>query len=103
MKLLMDYDWPGNIRELENAIERAFILEDGDTLPSGCFSWFVGEKQSEKTTGSHKIYSLAELEKSHIKHVLAETGGHKIRAAQLLGIDRKTLYQKIKRYGIKAH
>jgi len=101
MKLLMEYDWPGNIRELENAIERALILEDGDTLPPGCFSWFVGERKREIKAGDHKIYSLAELEKTHIQRVLDETGGHKIRAAQLLGIDRKTLYQKIKRYGIK--
>lgn len=101
MRLLMDHDWPGNIRELENAIERALILEDGDTLPPGCFSWFVGEKKREVTGGDHKIYSLAELEKSHIQKVLDETDGHKIRAAQLLGIDRKTLYQKIKRYGIE--
>jgi DNA-binding NtrC family response regulator len=103
MRLLMDYDWPGNIRELENAIERALILEDGDALPPGCFSWFVGERKREMKTGNHKIYSLAELEKVHIQKVLDETGGHKIRAAQMLGIDRKTLYQKIKRYGIKAH
>ncbi len=101
MKLLMDYDWPGNIRELENAIERALILEDGDTLPPGCFSWFVGDKRREVKTGDRKIYSLSELERFHIQKVLDETGGHKIRAAQLLGIDRKTLYQKIKRYGIK--
>jgi DNA-binding NtrC family response regulator len=101
LKLLMDYDWPGNIRELENAIERALILEDGDTLPPRCFSWFVGESKREVQTGDHKIYSLTELEKAHIQRVLGETGGHKIRAAQLLGIDRKTLYQKIKRYGIK--
>jgi two-component system response regulator HydG len=61
----------------------------------------VGESKRELQTGDHKIYSLTELEKAHIQRVLGETGGHKIRAAQLLGIDRKTLYQKIKRYGIK--
>jgi DNA-binding NtrC family response regulator len=98
MKLLMSYDWPGNVRELENAIERALILEDGDTLLPRCFPWIGGQKKIKTLSNNHKIYSLEEMEKQHIKWVLKETRGHKGKAANLLGIDRKTLYTKIKKY-----
>ena len=100
LKLLMSYGWPGNVRELENAIERALILEDGDSLLPRSFSWFVEGKRAEKTDADDKIYNLSELEKQHIMRVLDETRGHKSQTASLLGIDRKTLYQKIKKYGL---
>lgn len=100
MKLLMSYDWPGNVRELENGIERALILEDGDALLPSCFPWLVEKRQMRVPVGNGKIYSLEELEKKHIARVLGETKGHKGKTANLLGIDRKTLYQKIKKYGL---
>jgi len=103
MKLLMSYDWPGNVRELENAIERALILEDGDTLLPRCFPWIGGEKKIKTIANNHKIYSLEEMEKRHIKWVLKETRGHKGKAASLLGIDRKTLYTKIKKYCLEEN
>ena len=99
-KLLMSYHWPGNVRELENSIERALILEDGDTLLPGNFPWLAGKRQMRTVAGSSKVYSLEELEKQHIGRVLKETEGHRGKAANLLGIDRKTLYQKIKKYGL---
>jgi DNA-binding NtrC family response regulator len=100
LKLLMNYSWPGNVRELENAIERTLILEDGDALLPKSFSWFVEGKRPEKTGVDDKVYKLSELEKRHIKRVLDETKGHRSQTANLLGIDRKTLYQKIKKYGL---
>jgi DNA-binding NtrC family response regulator len=98
MKLLVGHEWPGNVRELENAIERALILEDGDTLLPRCFPWFVEHKQAKAMATTGKVYSLEELEKQHIERVLKETKGHRGQTASLLGIDRKTLYQKIKKY-----
>jgi DNA-binding NtrC family response regulator len=98
MKLLVGHEWPGNVRELENAIERALILEDGDTLLPRCFPWFVEHKQAKAMAPTGKVYSLEELEKQHIERVLKETKGHRGQTASLLGIDRKTLYQKIKKY-----
>ena len=98
MKLLVGHEWPGNVRELENAIERALILEDGDTLLPRCFPWFVERKQAKSMMATEKVYSLEELEKQHIERVLKETKGHRGQTASLLGIDRKTLYQKIKKY-----
>jgi transcriptional regulator with PAS, ATPase and Fis domain len=98
MKLLMDYEWPGNVRELENSIERALILVDGETLVPGGFPWLIECRQVKTGTGNDKIYSLEELEKQLIRRVLSETRGHKGQAAGLMGIDRKTLYKKIKKY-----
>jgi len=98
MKLLVGHEWPGNVRELENAIERALILEDGDTLLPRCFPWVVERKPAKAMTPTEKVYSLEESEKQHIGRVLKETKGHRGQTANLLGIDRKTLYQKIKKY-----
>jgi DNA-binding NtrC family response regulator len=101
MKLLMDYAWEGNIRELENAVERALIMEDGDRLLPRCFPWLIEKQQTKYTADSNKIYSLEELEKKHLQRVLKETGYRKGQAANLLGIDRKTLYKKIKKYALE--
>jgi len=102
MKLLVGHEWPGNVRELENAIERALILEDGDTLLPRCFPWFLERKQVKLMAPTSKVYSLEELEKQHIGRVLQETKGHRGQTASLLGIDRKTLYQKIKKYRLNT-
>ncbi|MDZ7330797.1 MAG: sigma-54 dependent transcriptional regulator [candidate division KSB1 bacterium] len=98
--IFIRYHWPGNVRELENVVERAVVIEDGDevsitSLPSHL--WFDGNQQ-ELT--SPKIKSLEELEREHIIHVLKATDGNRSKTARLLGIDRKTLYDKIRRYQI---
>ncbi len=103
LKYLMEYEWPGNVRELRNAIERALILEDGDTLLPGSFPWLEGIKPKGGIFNNiNKNCSLAELEMQHIKMVLGKTGGHKGQATNILGIDRKTLYQKIKKYRLES-
>lgn len=93
---LNNYLWPGNVRELENLIERAVILCDSERIGPGDLSIPIAPLRSEK--GPHG--SLEEMERDYILEVLRETKGNQSRASQLLGIDRKTLYLKLKRYGV---
>lgn len=101
MRLLLEYDWPGNVRELENAIERAVILGRGpqllpEDLPEPLRARQV-ERQREPNPGHP---TLEELEREYITTILQETGWHRLKAAQILGIDRRTLYRKIRTYGL---
>ncbi|HLK10495.1 MAG TPA: sigma-54 dependent transcriptional regulator [Candidatus Binatia bacterium] len=94
---LRDYDWPGNIRELENAIERAFAVSSADTitladLPPGIAT------RTEPAPGS--VMPLAEVERHAIAAALRQSGGNKNEAARLLGIDRQRLYRKIEKYDL---
>ena len=95
MDEMMLYDWPGNIRELENAIERAVVVgKQREILPED-LPIFCHEPTPQK-----KAYSLKEVEKAHIQQVLAENQWNIARSAKMLGIDRSTLYSKIKKYQI---
>ena len=99
MDRLIGYAWPGNIRELENTIERALILtDDGMILPRD-LPWYIRE-QDGKDVLPRELVSLKEVEKYYIRHVLGKMNGNKSKTAQILGIDRKTLYQKIKQYSL---
>ena len=99
MEMLVKYRWPGNVRELENTIERAMILEGGEIITPESLPWLFLQNTAEKaTTSPQRMVSLEELEREHIEFVLGQTRAHKSRAAQILGIDRKTLYQKKKKY-----
>jgi len=100
MRRLMDYDWPGNVRELENFIERAVIMHAGArSIP---FEAPLGQKgRSERDLldrARQERWSLDRLEREYILDVLEETHGHKGHASEILGIDRRTLYRKLKRY-----
>jgi len=95
MKLLIDYGYPGNIRELENAIERAVVVgKEREILPED-LPIFCHELPPPT-----RANSLAEVEKAHIKQVLIENQWNIARSAKILEIDRSTLYSKIKRYEI---
>jgi len=92
---LMDHTWPGHVRELRNVIERACILCDGPLLdPAALPMELLGEP--EQKLGA--IYELEQIEREHIRRVLAHTGGNKTLAAELLGIGLTTLYAKVKRW-----
>ncbi|MCA9567847.1 MAG: sigma-54-dependent Fis family transcriptional regulator, partial [Myxococcales bacterium] len=95
-RLLLSYPWPGNVRELENAMERAVAMTDGSTLlPTDLPEEMMGTEASPVSdTG---LVSLAALEWAHIQRVLAATGGNKKAAAEILGLDRRTLYRKLER------
>jgi len=95
MAMLEAYDWPGNVRELSNAIERAMVVGKGDAispedLPLG------GRVRSPGNAPD----SLADVEKMHIAAVLDRTAWNITRAAELLGVDRTTVYNKIKKYAL---
>jgi DNA-binding NtrC family response regulator len=95
MEQLETYHWPGNVRELKNAIERAVVVAKGsciteDDLPIPSCPKAVPEDQS-----------LEALESAHIKNVLEQTGWNITRAAEILNIDRTTLYNKIEKYGLR--
>ena len=99
-EMLLAYDYPGNVRELENIIERCATLSlsevvDKDELPS----FIVNGGQSAKSLLLSCI--AADAEKAHILKVLKTTQGNKTRAAEMLGISRKTLWEKINAYGIE--
>jgi two-component system response regulator HydG len=99
IRTLMNYDWPGNVRELENVIERAVILAKTDTLTADLLP--VGARKGDglkKQAG--QLVPLDEIERRHIHSVLLETGFHKSRTAEILGISRKTLDRKIVEYDL---
>jgi len=97
LETLERYDWPGNVRELEHAIQRAVILCTGDEICPDDFPAEVRGGQSAATPGGG---SLEEMERQHIIATLKQVGGHRAKAAALLGIDPKTLYRKILTYNI---
>jgi DNA-binding NtrC family response regulator len=105
MEVLMEYDWPGNIRELENVIERAAILCRGGiiepqdlSLPNAPMSLPSGGRSDNKLGTA---LPLKEIERLHIEGVLRSFRGNKAEAAKILGISLKTLYTKIQQYQIK--
>jgi DNA-binding NtrC family response regulator len=107
MKLLTQYRWPGNVRELENAIERAVSLGHGpfltpDDLPAQLRrpEYLSKETAEAISSGDEGCLSLEEVEKRHLVRVLKETKGNKVRAAKILGIDRRTLYRMAERFGL---
>lgn len=98
---LMSMSWEGNVRELENIIERAVVLSRGTTidikdLPS------IGEGSAEsffESTQTGALPTLEDIEKRYFKFILDKTGGRKEKAAQILGVNRRTLYRKEREYG----
>ena len=102
MDLLMEYDWPGNIRELEHAIERAINLCHFNVLELVHFEWLAPKVQKKKKIIAGKSIqdARAASEKEVILNALQATQGNKKKAAELLGIARPLLYQKMSRLGI---
>jgi len=101
VEMLMEYDWKGNVRELENVIERALISTNEDKLRKSHFRFLAGGQTNNGGLGAVENAELKEVEKMYIKKVLEENAWNKLKAARVLGIDRKTLYNKIKEYGLE--
>jgi DNA-binding NtrC family response regulator len=115
LRAVMGYDWAGNVRELESAIERACALSSGPILhmadlPTQLHDFAmhgrVGRAESAEGSGggseglARHIVSIAELEKQAILGTIRELKGDKLMAAKLLGIGKTTLYRKLKEYGV---
>ncbi|MBN1541644.1 sigma-54-dependent Fis family transcriptional regulator [candidate division KSB1 bacterium] len=96
LSALLKYDWPGNIRELQNVVERAAIIEDTSTIRLSSLPPSLHQTTDDPRQPT--LLSMVELEKQHIARTLQHTHRNISQAAKLLGIDRKTLYDKIRRY-----
>jgi len=102
MDLLCQYSWPGNVRELENIIERAVALENGPAIRVNDLPEYIRNLSIETYRHtSSSVPTLEEQEKHYIKWVLEKSGGNKTKAAKIMGIDRVSLWRKLKRYGIE--
>jgi len=100
--LLATYNWPGNIRELRNVVERAIILCSGDRIHASDLPLGGGElwESGAASEDEAQLLSLEEVESLHIKHVLAATNQNLSRGAEILGVTRTTLYNKLRKYGL---
>ncbi|HVT07425.1 MAG TPA: sigma-54 dependent transcriptional regulator [Polyangia bacterium] len=101
-KALLAYGWPGNVRELENVVERAVALAEGALVQPEDLPQAIRERrmtaEDDLSAAVARGLTLEELEREYIKRVLAAESGNKTRAAQRLGLDRKTLYRKLEEY-----
>ncbi len=100
LKLLISYDWPGNVRELENAIERAIITSRSRILRQDDFAFLTEQSEAKPWTVPAGL-TLQDLEKMAVTATIQRTGGNVTEAATALGIDRSTLYEKLKKYEIE--
>jgi DNA-binding NtrC family response regulator len=100
MDALRGYRWPGNVRELRSIIERGALNETGPSLTLAALPPQVLEQPEALWAGRDRRPSLLEIEQTYIRYVLKEVAGNQTRAAAILGISRKALWEKRRRYGI---
>ena len=106
MEAMSRYDWPGNLRELKNVVRRATLMAKGNYITDTDLALMPNPQTPSHETvipqqsAAPSTLHDADEERRRIVEALAATGGNKSRAAQLLGIDRKTIYNKIARYGL---
>ncbi len=103
MDYLSKYSWPGNVRELENIVERAVAMETGEIIHPEALPEHITQLDIEtyRETGIGKVPTLKEQEKKYIQWVLGKTNWNKTRAAEMMGIDRVSLWRKIKAYELE--
>ena len=98
---LKEYNFPGNIREMKNLIERAFILTEGDTLKESYLPRELLSFQQDNALKDNISLTIEDIEKKHIIIILKQCEGNKTKAAEILGIGLTTLYRKLQAYGIE--
>ncbi|MBI4772627.1 MAG: sigma-54-dependent Fis family transcriptional regulator [Deltaproteobacteria bacterium] len=103
LKMLCAYSWPGNVRELEHTVERISILEDCETIEPEHLPSFISQREGDFQAFSDTGCTLEQLEKRYIQIVLLQTKGVRKEAARILGINRKTLGHKIKKYDLRVN
>ena len=104
LKILMSLPWKGNVRELDNVLERAMILGNGEWItPAELPQCEVPQDEINLSVGNNLRTAVQSYEKSHIENILKETAGDKTRAAQLLGVSRSSLYRKLESLGIREN
>lgn len=99
MDLLQKYPWPGNIRELQHAIERAIIMAEGDELDSRDFFFLSAKPSSDKAPTSATL-NLDDMERTTIQRAIDKNGGNISKAAKELGLTRASLYRRLEKYGL---
>jgi transcriptional regulator with PAS, ATPase and Fis domain len=101
MGIFSRHPFPGNVRELENIIELAVVLAEGEVIEKRHLpKRFLAEMEAARDTSKQPVLTLAELERQHILKVLSTTGGNRTRAAEMLGISRVSLWRRLKAYGL---
>jgi two-component system response regulator PilR (NtrC family) len=101
MRILMSLPWKGNIRELDNVLERAMILGNGEWISPADLPGHQSAADSEFAVDDNLTKAVELYEKTHIERTLVKAGGDKIRAAELLGLSLSTLYRKIEKLGLE--
>jgi len=101
LNILIKNDWKGNVRELENVLERAVITSENDKITTNDFKFLQTSESTDNPFNNIDNLGLKEIEKLYIKKILEENNWNKLKVAQILGIDRKTLYKKIKEYNFE--
>lgn len=99
MQYLLCYHWPGNVRELRNVIERGIILAENDVITARALPLELVE-QGDDADVDVPLLTLREIEKRHVRRVMRHAQENRSRAADILGVSRKTLYRKLKEYGL---
>ena len=101
IEALMAHNWPGNVRQLQNVVQSAVIRKEGPTIQPEDLV-LPDTKPGSGRSDEWRPEALDEVQRKHILRVLEHTGGNKKRAAEILGIERCTLYSKLKSYGVGA-
>ena len=99
---LMAFDWPGNVRQLQNEVQRAVLLVEGNEVDATDLSITTARAESSESAADPSFTLLEGVERNAIIQMLKETGGNKLETAKRLGLGRQTLYNKIKAYGIEV-
>ncbi|MGH7816467.1 MAG: helix-turn-helix domain-containing protein, partial [Candidatus Binatia bacterium] len=102
MRILMSLPWKGNIRELDNVLERAMILGNGEWIGPADLPGHGSASDGEFAAEDNLTKAIELYEKTHIERTLGKTAGDKIRAAEMLGLSLSTLYRKIEKLGIEG-